>query len=448
MTQGADPQGLTQLPDDYPADSSTTGVVPATGQVTGIIDFPGDADWFTAHLMAGATYVFRLRGAANGGGTLNTIGDSKVGLDLYYPYGSLLALRSTNDVDGPVLTFRAERSGDYHIAVHGNGADLGSYTLVSAETLDTTAPHVASVQPAPGASGVSLTSNIVIKPDDLVTIPASGGFTLNGQDVFAGFGAGDGAHPREGHGDTLTIKPGYYLQPGATYTVQISGDIKDLAGNALQGATSFSFSTVAAVSVGGAGDDYLLGSGAGLHLDGGAGIDAAYYNDSAGAMTVTRAGGQVTVTAPGAASGDTLTGIERLLFPQHATALDIDGNAGQVYRLYAVLNRTPDAAGLGYWISVKDSGMNLHDLAQNFAYSGEYGQLITGTDGSHAAYLNMLYQNVLHRAPDSAGYAFWLQRLNEGGSPIDVLTAFTESAENQAVQIAIIGNGFDYRPYV
>ncbi|MGV7211620.1 hypothetical protein ACLB1G_27600 [Oxalobacteraceae bacterium A2-2] len=36
-------QGLIQLPDDYLADGYTTGVVPAIVQVTGFIDFSGDA---------------------------------------------------------------------------------------------------------------------------------------------------------------------------------------------------------------------------------------------------------------------------------------------------------------------------------------------------------------------------------------------------------------------
>jgi serralysin len=38
-------------------------------------------------------------------------------------------------------------------------------------------------------------------------------------------------------------------------------------------------------------------------------------------------------------------------------AIDIDGTAGQLYRLYsAALGREPDEVGMGYWISRMDNG--------------------------------------------------------------------------------------------
>lgn len=50
---------------------------------------------------------------------------------------------------------------------------------------------------------------------------------------------------------------------------------------------------------------------------------------------------------------DVLKNVERLNFKDGAVALDIGGNGGVAYRLYqAALNRAPDQAGFNYWVNV------------------------------------------------------------------------------------------------
>jgi hypothetical protein len=141
-----------------------------------------------------------------------------------------------------------------------------------------------------------------------------------------------------------------------------------------------------------------------------------------------------------------LANVERLQFSDKTVALDIGGNAGESYRLYqAAFNRTPDKAGLGFWIDAMDGGQSLKDVAANFIGSAEFHQLY-GDHPNDAQYVEALYQNVLHRAPDAAGYDFWLHAL-QLAPRAEVLVNFSESAENQTQVIGAIANGIEFTPW-
>ena len=49
--------------------------------------------------------------------------------------------------------------------------------------------------------------------------------------------------------------------------------------------------------------------------------------------------------------------------------------------------------------------------------------------------------NVLGRTPDQAGLNFWINTYKAGMSTADLLINFSESAENQASTVAVVGNG-------
>lgn len=195
----------------------------------------------------------------------------------------------------------------------------------------------------------------------------------------------------------------------------------------------------------GADGDDLLDGDAGEVFHGGSGLDTVHY---AG----TRAGFEVTKTADGlavrdklgAAGTDALFGVERLVFADGAIAFDVDGVAGQTYRLYqAVFQRTPDQDGLGFWFNARDTGTTLTGMAEFFIASPEfvrtYGELNNGQ------LVTQLYNNVLHRAPDSGGYAFHVGNLESGlVSRAGLVIGFSESPENQAALIGAIASGIDY----
>jgi hypothetical protein len=103
-----------------------------------------------------------------------------------------------------------------------------------------------------------------------------------------------------------------------------------------------------------------------------------------------------------------------------------------IVRLYfAYFLRIPDYGGLQYWIGQYGSGMSLAAISDFFASSSEfiarYGSL------ANEAFVTLVYQNVLGRAPDTEGYTFWVGELNSGRrSRGQVMLEFSESAEYQA----------------
>jgi hypothetical protein len=112
-------------------------------------------------------------------------------------------------------------------------------------------------------------------------------------------------------------------------------------------------------------------------------------------------------------------------------AIDIDSNYGKAFRLYrAAFGRTPDSGGLAFWCGVLDSGTTLFEVATGFINSAEFVDLY-GAAPTNSEYAARLYANVLRRAPDAGGIAWWIDRLNEGASKAEVLIGFSESAENK-----------------
>ena len=135
-----------------------------------------------------------------------------------------------------------------------------------------------------------------------------------------------------------------YTLPDAVESLQLTGSLAiNGTGNALDNTL-----------VGNAGANRLTGGAGNDTLDGGAGLDTAVFSGSKAGYTLTRTSSGM--TAASAADGtDALINIERLQFTDKTLAFDLDGNAGQAYRLYqAAFDRVPDQGGLGYWIDEMD----------------------------------------------------------------------------------------------
>lgn len=193
----------------------------------------------------------------------------------------------------------------------------------------------------------------------------------------------------------------------------------------------------------------VFASGSGSHMiDGGGGLDTVSYSGAHSSFTVTVGSSSVSVTGGTGAVQDTLVNIERLQFSDVTLAFDINGTAGQAYRLYqAAFNRTPDEPGLGFWIKAMDNGTSLDQAAVGFVGSKEFTDLY-GANPSDSQFVQALYQNVLHRAGDAAGYDFWMAAIQQhGASRAQVLSNFSESAENQAQVIGSIQHGIEFLPW-
>lgn len=188
------------------------------------------------------------------------------------------------------------------------------------------------------------------------------------------------------------------------------------------------------ILTGGAGNDTLLG---------GDGVDTSSYQNTRSQYTLTNNGASYVVSGPDGA--DTLTNIERIQFIDTSVALDTDGVAGKAYRIYqAAFDRTPDHAGLGYWINSMDNGFSLEEVAYSFLDSQEF-QTLYGANPTSEAFVTLLYNNVLNRAPDVAGIQYWLNEFQSGIiDKAGALASFSESAENQANVATLIANGIEY----
>lgn len=125
-------------PDD-PQSADTIGDTAGTAFILGssishasAIDFSGDRDWYEIVLNAGTAYVFNLRGAPSGVGTLS---DTK--LWLRDASGAQVAY----DDDGGVgyeslIQFNATQSGTFYLDVAGYSSQTGSYTLDIEQTIE------------------------------------------------------------------------------------------------------------------------------------------------------------------------------------------------------------------------------------------------------------------------------------------------------------------------
>ena len=126
---------VTEIADDFPAGTDTTGTVEVGGSATGDIERRDDRDWFAVELEANTRYRIDLEGRPTDAGTLRD------------PYlrgvhdGDGNPIAGTSDTNGGEgrnsrLFFTPETGGTYYIAAGATyGSDVGTYTLEVEEVI-------------------------------------------------------------------------------------------------------------------------------------------------------------------------------------------------------------------------------------------------------------------------------------------------------------------------
>ncbi|MCC0033750.1 MAG: DUF4214 domain-containing protein [Hoeflea sp.] len=177
----------------------------------------------------------------------------------------------------------------------------------------------------------------------------------------------------------------------------------------------------------------------------GGGLDVVEYRGPGSDYSVLKNGSALSVRdQTGYEGNDTLYDVERLVFSNGTLAFDLEGNAGQAYRIYqAAFDRIPDTGGLKYWIDVLDDGVGLLKVASGFIGSNEFTS-VYGRDASASFFVAKLYENVLGRSGEAAGVQYWTGQLEQGQSREVVLAGFSESAENKAGVMPFISDGIWY----
>src|SRR5260221_683582 len=69
-----------------------------------------------------------------------------------------------------------------------------------------------------------------------------------------------------------------------------------------------------------------------------------------------------------------------------------------------LLNRAPDTAGLNFWVARINGGETNHDVAQDIWRSAEH----------RGIEVDAFYANLLHRTADAGGRAVWVNQLLTG----------------------------------
>ena len=118
---------------------------------------------------------------------------------------------------------------------------------------------------------------------------------------------------------------------------------------------------------------------------------------------------------------------------QLLTAPEFEQRISPVARLYkAFFRRTPDTAGLDYWVGEYSRGTPLATMAQVFAESPEFAETYGSLD--NGAFVDLVYRNVLGRSPDQAGRDYWVAELDSGRhSRGRLMVGFSESPENRTL---------------
>lgn len=143
--------------------------------------------------------------------------------------------------------------------------------------------------------------------------------------------------------------------------------------------------------------------------------------------------------------------LERLELTDGTFIFDEEGAyADYTYALYAAsLGRTPDEEGFRFWNDVMNSGAYDRGtreatetrLARAFVVSDEF--IETFNVNNVNAFITALYENVLQRAPDEAGFEFWTTTFETGDlGRSDMLRFFATSDENQTSIANDIDDGF------
>ena len=180
---------------------------------------------------------------------------------------------------------------------------------------------------------------------------------------------------------------------------------------------------------GDAGEDRLEGGAGNDRLDGGDEFDTAFFSGSQTSYTLLLAdtGTMISDRRLGENGTDELVSIEALDFGLDGQDVDFDltqfaGTTGlspeefeSFIELYiAYFNRAPDAIGLNFWGTAFASGTSLREMASLFIDQDEtraaYPSSLDNSDFATA-----VYDNVLGRLPDQAGFQFWVDALNSGG---------------------------------
>lgn len=159
--------------------------------------------------------------------------------------------------------------------------------------------------------------------------------------------------------------------------------------------------------VGDAGDDFLLAGRGTNTVDGGGGVNTAAYVGSRKDYAATYSSSgvfQIDSTKYGLSDFDLR--IQKTAFDEGTIPVQAASNTalGVVALYQGLLFRIADTAGYHYWTDQAAAGVGLTAIANSFAASTEYAN--NGAELDNQTFLANAYDNMLHRDIDAAGASY------------------------------------------
>lgn len=187
-----------------------------------------------------------------------------------------------------------------------------------------------------------------------------------------------------------------------------------------------------------AGNDRLVGGDGNNILYGGEGTDYSLYSGIRNTLNI-HENADGTYTVDRGALEDLLNSIEYISFDDGnmsvGYAVEVRDNQEEFSRFYqALFGRTPDNSGLTYWVNdlidngYGGGGNTIQGAAQAFTESTEF-QNLYGNQVTNANFVDLLYQNILGRAADQAGYDYWINEIVGSGNRGGMIVSFSNSNE-------------------
>jgi hypothetical protein len=188
-----------------------------------------------------------------------------------------------------------------------------------------------------------------------------------------------------------------------------------------------------------AGNDVFFPRGGNDFVQGNGGLDTALFQGPRGSYSVASVGSGADLTfdvadlTSGRDGTDRLVGIERLKFADTSVALDLQGAAGMTAKLIGALFGRPSVLNkqfVGVGLSLFDAGMSYDQVAAAAVATDTFAQF--AGDHSNAAFVSLVYRNIVGTAPSLPELNNFLNLLDSGAySQATLAVAAAETIQNQ-----------------